>query len=225
MLSAKADKLTPEKRDRILGQIADRADHLARLVDDLLLASRVAEPGQGAKLEVTMAEWPAAALVDEAVASFPSLGERLTLDEQCNGSIVLGDRVRVVQCLTNLIGNAQKYSPEGTPIRVEARCEPIDDDPAGGVVIAVTDQGRGIPAPELDRIFDRFYRVEDPMTMTTGGSGLGLFIARELAIAMGGDIDVTSTLGEGSTFRLHLRAAKGSETRTDRETVRVEGEV
>ena len=62
----------------------------------------------------------------------------------------------------------------------------------------VIDQGRGIPAEEFDKVFEKFYRVEDPMTMTTGGNGLGLFISRELARAMNGDITVESTLGTGA---------------------------
>ena len=77
-----------------------------------------------------------------------------------------------------------------------------DDEEWG--TIAVSDEGIGIPAAELDRVFEQFYRVEDPMTMTTGGSGLGLYISRELARAMGGDISVQSRLGEGSTFVLRL---------------------
>jgi signal transduction histidine kinase len=74
--------------------------------------------------------------------------------------------------------------------------------------------GRGIPAHELVRIFERFHRVEDPMTMETGGSGLGLYIARELARAMGGDIAVSSTLGEGASFAFSLPKHPGDSTRT-----------
>ena len=70
--------------------------------------------------------------------------------------------------------------------------------------VDVRDHGRGIPADQLDKIFDKFHRVEDPMTMSTSGTGLGLFIARRLARAMGGDIAVVSTLNAGSTFTLSL---------------------
>ncbi len=69
----------------------------------------------------------------------------------------------------------------------------------------VVDRGRGIPADQLERVFEKFHRVEDPMRMTTGGTGLGLYIARQLAGAMGGTLQCTSTLGSGSTFRFELR--------------------
>jgi two-component system sensor histidine kinase SenX3 len=76
------------------------------------------------------------------------------------------------------------------------------------VRIQVIDHGFGIAADDLDRVFQRFYRVEDAMTMRTSGSGLGLYIARELAAVMGGDLYVTSTLGVGSTFTLTLPRAR-----------------
>jgi signal transduction histidine kinase len=70
--------------------------------------------------------------------------------------------------------------------------------------VSVVDRGRGIPPDELERIFDKFHRVEDPMTMTTSGTGLGLYIARELARAMGGEVEALSVPGRGSTFTLRL---------------------
>ena len=72
----------------------------------------------------------------------------------------------------------------------------------------MTDRGRGIPREELDRVFDKFHRVEDPMTMTTGGTGLGLYIARELTRAMGGEIEATSAPRRGSTFTVRLPIAR-----------------
>jgi K+-sensing histidine kinase KdpD len=71
----------------------------------------------------------------------------------------------------------------------------------------VVDRGRGIPREELDRIFEKFHRVEDPMTMTTGGTGLGLYIARELTRAMGGEIEAASAPRRGSTFTIRLPLA------------------
>jgi len=105
-----------------------------------------------------------------------------------------------MQCLTNLISNAEKYSAPGTPIVVEM----LAATDSRQAQVSVSDHGRGIKVEELARIFERFHRVEDPFTMSTGGSGLGLFIARELGRAMGGDITVESTFGKGSTFRLFL---------------------
>jgi signal transduction histidine kinase len=80
---------------------------------------------------------------------------------------------------------------------------------------AVADRGRGIPREELDRVFEKFHRVEDPMTMTTGGTGLGLYIARELTRAMGGEIEATSAPRRGSTFIVRLPLARRPEPAED----------
>jgi signal transduction histidine kinase len=109
--------------------------------------------------------------------------------------------MRVVQVLTNLVGNALKYSGAGTPVDVRLL------QSERSVTIEVEDRGRGIPADQLERVFDKFHRVEDPMRMTTGGTGLGLYIARELATAMGATLACRSTLGVGSVFSLTLPVA------------------
>ena len=111
------------------------------------------------------------------------------------------DPLRTVQVLTNLIGNALKYSAPGTPVEVHLH---VDHAHAH---VDVLDRGRGIPADQLERVFEKFHRVEDPMRMTTGGTGLGLYIARQLASAMGGTLQCTSTLGSGSVFRFTLQRA------------------
>lgn len=112
--------------------------------------------------------------------------------------MVRADRTRVTQIVGNLVGNALKYTPPDTPIQ-------ISFGPGDPTEVRVTDHGPGIAADEQDRVFERFYRIEDPLTMRTGGSGLGLHISRELARAMGGDVRLNSSPGEGSTFILQLR--------------------
>jgi signal transduction histidine kinase len=107
--------------------------------------------------------------------------------------------VRTVQVLGNLVGNALKYSAPGTPVDVHVTLH------AGAATVAVQDRGRGIPADQLENVFDKFHRVEDPMRMTTGGTGLGLYIAKELTAAMGGELSCSSVLGVGSTFVLRLQ--------------------
>jgi signal transduction histidine kinase len=200
LLASRGDRMEPARRLHALQTIEDRADHLSRLVDDLLMASRVQSKTETSKLAVKRAAEDLRNIVRQAATAFPLLSDRLEVRLPAHPVQVYCDDMRAVQCLANLIGNAEKYSAEGTPIVVEL----IGTPAVGGPQIIVTDRGRGIPSGELERIFERFHRVEDPFTMTTGGSGLGLFIARELARAMGGDITVKSVPGEGSTFCLTL---------------------
>lgn len=200
LLLGRWQKMPEAKRENILGTILDRAEHLSRLVDDLLLASRVSEL-ETTKLDIEMADIQLSDLVREVTAAFPDLSGRLTVTG--HDALVRCDKVRAIQCLSNLLSNAAKYSPAESAIDVET----LAPEAEVWAAVAVRDRGRGIPAAELDRVFEQFYRVEDPMTMTTGGSGLGLYISRELARAMGGDISVESTLGAGSTFELRLSKA------------------
>jgi PAS domain S-box-containing protein len=113
--------------------------------------------------------------------------------------------LRLVQVLANLISNAHKYSPTDQEVRLRVWRD------NGWALAAVADRGRGIPREELDRVFEKFHRVEDPMTMTTGGTGLGLYIARELTRAMGGEIETTSAPRRGSTFTVRLPMARSRE--------------
>ena len=204
LLMGRWDKITPEKRERMLSTIENRANHLSRLVDDLLIASRASD-SDTAKLDVSVQQMGLADLVHREVEGQTDLGPRIQMDGE--DALILADPDRAKQCLANLIGNAGKYSPAESPIRVEFG--PVEGEALAAV--EVIDQGRGIPADELDKVFDKFYRVEDPMTMTTGGNGLGLFISRKLARAMGGDITVESTVGKGSRFRLTLPREEGQE--------------
>ena len=143
------------------------------------------------------------ALVRRAAGDFGADGDRVRLALPADPVDVQCDPVRVIQVLTNLIGNALKYSPAGSPVDVALV---VDGDLAR---VDVIDAGRGIPADQLERVFEKFHRVEDPMRMTTGGTGLGLYIARQLASAMGGTLACTSVLGSGSTFRFDLRRHAG----------------
>lgn len=202
LLARRWDRMSEAKRAEILATIRDRADHLARLVDDLLLASRASE---GTQLSVEMAPVELNAIVAESVAGFVEEDTRLRVAFSDEPLGIVADRTRVVQIVNNMLSNALKYSPKDQP--VDVRTEVM----ATSVAVTVTDYGRGIPADELDRIFGRFYRIEDPMTMTTGGSGLGLFIARELARTMGGELDVGSEPGAGATFRLQFPRAGESD--------------
>jgi len=115
--------------------------------------------------------------------------------------LINGDPDRLVPVLSNLVENAIKYTPAGGRITLSAR---RDGD---GVRIAVADTGAGIPQADLGRIFERFYRVDKARSRAMGGTGLGLSIVRHAVERQGGRIWVESAPGEGSTFRVRLRAA------------------
>ena len=201
LLLRRGETMTAQRRDECLAVIADRSQHLARLVEDLLLASHISATRGSSPVRVAMARDDLVPLVRRAAADFDAARERLHLALPDHAVEVACDPVRVVQVLTNLVGNALKYSPATAEVVVALGVE------AGRAVVTVTDRGRGIPADQLERVFDKFHRVEDPLRMTTGGTGLGLYIARSLATAMRGSLTCTSVLGSGSTFRFELDLA------------------
>ncbi len=144
-------------------------------------------------------------VVDSVVHMIMPQAHRKGLDLRADcppGLVVLGDRPKVEQIVLNLLSNAVKFTDSGGSIAV--RCEPTDDD---HVLLAVRDTGIGIPADQLESIFEPFVQVGRSLTSTREGAGLGLAISRDLARAMGGDITVTSDVDVGSEFRLLLRRA------------------
>jgi signal transduction histidine kinase len=116
--------------------------------------------------------------------------------------LVHADPFRLGQVIANLVSNALKYSPDGSPVEVTV----VRDGEQA--IISVRDQGEGIPLSEQARVFDRFHRVESGMTRRTGGTGLGLYIAKRLVEAMAGRLWLTSRPGEGSTFSFSLPLAE-----------------
>ena len=114
------------------------------------------------------------------------------------GAVVFGDHSLLVTAVRNLVDNAIAYSPEGTRVGVGVHRG------AGMVEVRVSDQGIGIPSTEQERIFERFYRVDQARSRATGGTGLGLSIVKHVAANHGGEVSVWSVEGQGSTFTLRL---------------------
>ncbi len=114
---------------------------------------------------------------------------------------VVADPVRLRQVFGNLLSNARKFSPAGSPLDIDTR---VDD---GHVAITIRDHGRGISTEHVDRIFDAFVQLDPATTRETGGLGTGLYLAKELCERMGGELRVTSVPGKGSSFTVTLRAS------------------
>jgi signal transduction histidine kinase len=187
-------------RESLLAIVSDEAARLARLLDDVLSASRLDAKTERFEIIPTDAAEIARAAV-EAVQ--PQLPSHLELDVVIEPKLppVAADADKLRQILVNLRENAIKYSPDGG--RIEIALSHHDSV----VRFAVRDEGIGIAEDELAQIFDRFHRVDPNMTRGVGGTGLGLYISRELVEGMRGRMWVTSTEGEGSTFSFELPVA------------------
>jgi two-component system phosphate regulon sensor histidine kinase PhoR len=188
----------PEYNMRFLGIIRHNAERLARLTEDLLTLSRVEQNRQ--KFE--FGPFAINGLLKEAIELMRPMAEknqiRLELEPGPDDAPAWCDREAVSQILSNLLDNAIKYTPAGGRISVGAR-------PAGRYVeVHVRDTGIGIPADELPRLFERFYRVDKARSRELGGTGLGLSIVKHLVAAHNGVTRVESRSGEGSTFYFTL---------------------
>ena len=190
----------------LLALVSEQSERLAVIVDDILLASRIDSP----ELKIATQQVDIAALADDVIkAARAHAAERLELQLVRPPSLppVEADRDRLRQVITNLLANAIKYSPDGG--RIEVALEPR----GGHLDVAVRDQGLGIAPAEQSLIFEKFYRVDANMTGGVSGSGLGLYICRELVHRMGGRIAVESQPGEGSTFVVTLPLAPVASSR------------
>jgi two-component system sensor histidine kinase SenX3 len=192
----------PETARSLTDQMLRETDRLARIVDDLLDLS-LAE-AQEAPVRDRV---PVRVLLDEAVERVRPLalarGIPLRDEVPDDDLSVECDAGQLVSAITNLLDNAIKYSDEGGSVEARAYAE---GGTAGSdrVVIEVRDHGIGIPTTDLERIFERFYRVDKARSRATGGTGLGLSIVRHVVQAHHGEVAVESREGDGSTFRLVL---------------------
>ena len=189
-----------ETRDRLLRVIAEESDRLAKIVNDLLLASHLDSGRLQARIESCDARELATTVVDAAKTHQPeTIDLRLVAPKRVPR--VAADPAQLHQVLANLLDNAIKYSPDGGPIelKVERRGDRVR--------FSVSDEGLGIPAAEHRRVFEKFYRLDPNMTRGIGGTGLGLYICRELVSRVGGRIWVESREEKGSAFFVELPVA------------------
>jgi two-component system, OmpR family, sensor histidine kinase SenX3 len=188
----------PEAVRRFAGRMRQEAARLTNLVQDMITLSRIqaAEPIPDplpVKLDAVVAE-----ALDRCRMKASARGIEL-IAIGAHGLTVLGDEDLLVTALRNLLENAVAYSPDKTRVDVSTRLAGRE-----AVEISVADQGIGIPERDLERIFERFYRVDPARSRATGGTGLGLAIVKHVTAAHGGKVTVVSTEGAGSTFTLRL---------------------
>lgn len=192
------EDLGPERSQQALGQILTSAQRLGRLIDDLLSVSRI----DSGKLRVDLAAVDVAEVVNEAVrvasSHAPGSAERLQVEIAEDVPAVLADRDKLVQVLLNLVSNALKYSAAPAPVRVVAL--KMHDH----AEISVIDRGIGMTELECSQVFEKFTRADRPEVRQVGGTGLGLYITKNLVEMQHGQVWVKSQPGQGSVFSLSV---------------------
>jgi signal transduction histidine kinase len=200
LLLLEREKLSPQQTETV-EVILDNTRHLVRLLNDLLDLAR----SDAGRLTIKPVPTDAAGLIEDAVrtmrARFDARAQRLREEIGTDLPQLDADRDRIRQVLVNLLTNANEYCPEGAGIEVKARFTGAD------VEIEVIDDGPGIPAQQLEHIFERFSRGDAGETQRVGGTGLGLAISKSLVELHGGTIGAESIAGRGATFRVRLPAA------------------
>jgi signal transduction histidine kinase len=189
-------QLSHDQREAFLALIADETNRLASLIGDVLDTSRI----EAGTFSYSFTDVDLSRLVRDAVSAAEIGQDEVRVRANVSDSlpVIRGDHERLRQVLTNLIDNAVKYSPTGDEVQVTAQ-------PENGVVrITVTDRGPGIASEQQRLIFEKFGRADVNSSGSKPGTGLGLFIARSIAEAHGGTLDVHSRLDEGATFTLTL---------------------
>lgn len=195
----------PATARRFLEIVRRETDRLVRLINDLLDLSRLESP----HLEVQLVPVDLKPLVEECLELFRHRAASRSIELSCElqGSLwALGDASLIRQVLVNLVDNAVKYTPPGGRVWISGGLE------GSWAELAVSDTGPGIPGRALNRVFERFYRVDKARSRDMGGTGLGLSIVRHAVERQGGRVWVESAPGEGSTFRVRLQAVPGKET-------------
>ena len=203
---------SPQARREYHAIMLRQTERLERLISDLLDVSRLDAghlPMDSVPVEVD-------ALLEREIADASELAavREVRFERPEHPVWVVADPFRLGQIVTNLLSNAFKYSPVGAPVIVKLTT--LGDF----AVVSVQDRGEGIASDDQDRVFERFYRAETGLTQTAGGFGLGLFIARSLAEAMGGGLVLSSRPGEGSTFSVSLPLLKAAPHEDDPEDQR-----
>ena len=190
----------PEDRRRFLEIIARQTDRLNSIIDDLLTLSRV-EQQSGGRMSVEAIPLKPVLTAAVGLCESRATQKEMSVQIKCDDSITVSANASLLeQAVVNLVDNAVKYSDPGGDVRIEAL--QIENE----VQIRVHDHGCGIAGEHLPRLFERFYRVDKARSRKLGGTGLGLAIVKHIAQSHNGRVSVTSAVGKGSTFTIHLPA-------------------
>jgi heavy metal sensor kinase len=190
---AQDGRLARETREA-LGSVLEEVERLAEIVESLFALSRLDAGEANAWQRFDLGEL--AATTAEQMSLLATDKNIRVACESATGVVVRGDRARLKQVIVNLLDNAIKYTPQGGRVTLRVRSEGTD------AVLDVSDTGIGIPAEALPHVFKRFFRVDGSRSREQGGAGLGLSIVKSICAAHGADVEVLSTPGQGSTFRV-----------------------
>jgi two-component system, OmpR family, sensor kinase len=203
-----AGQLDPAELDRLMRRIEDQAARMGLLVEDLLLLARLDQQRPLDRVPVDLLALAADAVTD---ASAVAPGRRIELvlgsgdGQPRHALVVLGDEQRLRQVLANLVDNALRHTPAGSPVEVRVGEAPLAGRP--GAAVEVVDHGPGLAPEQTERVFERFYRADPARSGADGGTGLGLSIVAALVAVHGGTVQVDSVPGRGARFRVVLPLA------------------
>jgi two-component system phosphate regulon sensor histidine kinase PhoR len=198
--------LSEAQRRELLQDLHGQADRMERLIGDILAVSRI----DSGRISVDFARVDVASVVQHVCEEVQPMlkGRILKCRAPENLPAVMGEARKLHQILVNLLTNAIKYSEPGTQITLNARIDQSE------VRFEVSDQGVGIRKEHMPRLFEKFYRADDPFVRRTSGTGLGLYIVRSLVTMLGGHVHVRSRHGKGTVFTVTLpRAEPATRTR------------
>jgi two-component system sensor histidine kinase SenX3 len=200
-ISVLAETIEGETEDELVLRLVRRmiieSQRMGRTIDDLLELSRIEMGGEMLTAPIDLND-VASEAIDRAQPIASRQGVSIEFNRNPGNCVINGDHFQLVSAVSNLVDNAVKYSDDGGLVSVTV--QPQD----GSVEVQVSDQGIGIPMASLERIFERFYRVDRARSRGTGGTGLGLSIVRHVVTNHGGEVNVRSREGEGSTFILRF---------------------
>jgi len=201
MLIEEAEDDGDESAIEDLKRIHAAGSHLLSLINDVLDLSKI----EAGRMEVVLDTFPVSELIDEVVSTIDGMVKKndnqLQVEVDPSLGVMRADLTKVRQALFNLLSNAAKFTTDGA-IRLVAQAESVQGEP--WIRMSVTDSGIGISPEKFDLVFEEFSQAEDSTSRRYGGTGLGLPISRRFCQMMGGDITVESSVGEGSTFTIHL---------------------